>query len=53
VVADVDGAIVVPRRLACDVLPRTEAIIGFEHQIKTWVDEGNSPTEIVDKGGYF
>jgi 4-hydroxy-4-methyl-2-oxoglutarate aldolase len=53
VVADVDGAIVVPRRVACDVLRRTEAIIGFENQIKTWVDEGNSPTEIVKKGGYF
>ena len=53
VVADVDGAIVVPRRLACDVLRRTEAIIGFERQIKTWVDEGNSPSEIVQKGGYF
>jgi 4-hydroxy-4-methyl-2-oxoglutarate aldolase len=53
VIADIDGAIVVPRRIACDVLRRTEDIINFEHTIKTWVDEGNSPTEIVKKGGYF
>lgn len=42
-----------PRRLACDVLRRTEAIIAFEQQIKTWVDAGESPSEIVGKGGYF
>jgi 4-hydroxy-4-methyl-2-oxoglutarate aldolase len=53
VVADVDGAIVVPRRLACDVVRRTEAVMGFEDKIKSWVDAGNSPSEIVEKGGYF
>lgn len=53
VVADIDGALVVPRRIACEVLRRTEQVIGFEHEIKTWVDAGHSPTDIVKKGGYF
>ena len=53
VVADTDGAIVVPRRIACDVLRRTEQIIHFEHDIKAWVDAGDSPSDIVKKGGYF
>lgn len=53
VVADIDGALVVPRRIACDVLLRTEQVIGFEHDIKGWVDAGDSPSEIVAKGGYF
>ncbi|KNZ30656.1 MAG: hypothetical protein AD742_21590 [Methylibium sp. NZG] len=53
VVADIDGAIVVPRRLACDVLRRTEQIVQFECDIKAWVDAGDSPTDIVGKGGYF
>lgn len=53
VIADIDGAIVVPRRVACDVLRRTEDVISFEQKIRNWVDEGNSPSEIVNKGGYF
>ena len=53
VVADIDGALVVPRRIACDVLLRTEQVIGFETDIEGWVDAGDSPSEIVAKGGYF
>ena len=53
VVADNDGALVVPRRIACDVLLRTEQVIGFETDIEGWVDAGDSPSEIVAKGGYF
>ena len=53
IVADVDGALVVPRRIACDVLRRTEQVISFEDNIKVWVDAGDSPSEIVGKGGYF
>lgn len=53
VVADIDGALVVPRRIACDVLRRTEQVIGVEIDIKGWVDAGDSPSEIVAKGGYF
>lgn len=52
-VADIDGALVVPRRIACDVLRRTEQVIGVEIDIKGWVDAGDSPSEIVAKGGYF
>ena len=53
IVADIDGAIVVPRRIARTVLERTEAIMAFETDIKIWVDSGESPTSIVRKGGYF
>ncbi len=53
IVADIDGALVVPRRIACDVLRRTEQVIGFEDDIKGWVDAGDSPSEIVKKCGYF
>ena len=53
IVADIDGALVVPRDIACDVLRRTEKIIGLEDDIKLWVEQGQSPTEIVEKGGYF
>ena len=53
IVADVDGGLVAPRRIACDVLRRTEQVIRFEDNIKVWVDAGDSPSEIVKKGGYF
>jgi len=53
IVADIHRALVVPRRIACAVLRRTEQVIGFETDIKRWVDAGNSPSEIVKKGGYF
>lgn len=53
VVADIDGCVVVPRQIACQVLRRTEQVIGFEGQIKGWGDAGDSPSQIVEKGGYF
>jgi len=50
---DIDGVIVVPRAMAYDVLLRAEAIAHAENDLKRWVQEGMSTTEIVKRGGYF
>jgi len=50
---DIDGVIVVPRDMACDVLVRAEEIAASESQLKKWVEEGLPATEIVKRGGYF
>lgn len=51
--ADIDGAVVVPRRLAVQVLTRAEAIRRDELVYKKWIDEGMSATDVVKKGGAF
>ena len=51
--ADIDGAIVVPRERACDVLTRAEQIRDNELEIRDWVDKGLSAPEIHGRGGYF
>jgi len=53
VFADIDGAIVVPRDIAYDVLLRAEEIAQSESELKQWVNAGLSATEIVKRGGYF
>lgn len=53
VFGDIDGVIVVPRAIACGVLVRAEEIAASEGELKTWVEQGMSTTEIVDRGGYF
>lgn len=53
VFGDIDGVIVVPRADAYDVLVRAEEIAQSEGQLKKWVQEGLSATEIVKRGGYF
>lgn len=53
VFADIDGAIIVPRDIAYDVLLRAEEIAASESELKKWVEEGLSTTEIVERGGYF
>jgi 4-hydroxy-4-methyl-2-oxoglutarate aldolase len=53
VLADVDGALVIPRRIAYQVLLRSEQIEQNEGEIKEWVDAGLSTQEIHDRGGYF
>jgi regulator of RNase E activity RraA len=50
---DIDGVIVIPRIVACDVLIRAEEISKNENEIKKWIANGMSPNEVVDKGGYF
>ena len=53
VVGDMDGVIVVPRRIAVAVLERAEQILGNEREIFRWVAEGDSVRQITEKGGYF
>lgn len=53
VVADIDGALVVPRALAVEVLERAERVLVQEQEYKRWIDEGMSATEVVRKGGTF
>jgi len=50
---DIDGALVVPREIACDVLVRAEEIKGNEVHIRQWVEDGMSAKDVVAKGGYF
>ncbi len=53
VLADIDGALVIPRKIAVAVLERAERIEQNEGEIKQWVDAGLSAGEIHDRGGYF
>lgn len=50
---DIDGVLVVPRAIAFDVLKRAEEIKNGEQEIKSWVHEGFSAKNVVDRGGYF
>ena len=53
VFGDIDGALVVPRAIAFDVLLRAEEIKLGEGEIRNWVDSGMSAVDVVKKGGYF
>lgn len=53
VVGDIDGVIVVPRKLAVEVLLRAEDILTNEKKIFGWVADGESIQSITEKGGYF
>ncbi|HML47979.1 MAG TPA: RraA family protein [Clostridia bacterium] len=50
---DIDGVIVVPRKLAYDVLLKAEYIRDNEVEIKKMVLSGLKAVDIVDRGGYF
>lgn len=51
--ADIDGALVVPRDIAYNVLVRAEEIQSNEQSIRQWAESGVSAGEIVGRGGYF
>lgn len=51
--ADVDGVLVIPRKLAVPILQRAESIEKNELEFKEWIDAGLSTAEIHDRGGYF
>ena len=51
--ADIDGAIVVPRKIVVPVLERAENIVKNEDEFKDWIEAGLSPEEVHDRGGYF
>ncbi len=53
VMADIDGALVIPRGIAVQVLERAEQIDRNEGEIKEWVDAGLSAEQISERGGYF
>jgi len=53
VLGDIDGVMVVPRKIAIAVLERAEEILANEKKIFKWVADGESMQEITDKGGYF
>ncbi len=51
--ADIDGGLVIPRKIAVAVLERAEQIERNEGEIKEWVAAGLTAEEIHDRGGYF
>jgi regulator of RNase E activity RraA len=51
--ADLDGAIVIPRKLIIPVLERAETIESNEGEFKEWIEAGLSPDEVHERGGYF
>jgi regulator of RNase E activity RraA len=51
--ADIDGALVVPRKIVLPVLERAEAIMRNENEFHQWIDAGLSAEEIQERGGYF
>lgn len=53
ILGDVDGVLVVPRKVAYQVLIRAEEIKENEKKIFSWVEEGKSAKDIADNGGYF
>lgn len=53
VLGDIDGVLVVPRGIACEVLVRAEEIKANEKKIFGWVAEGQSIQQITKQGGYF
>ena len=50
---DIDGLVSVPKAVAYDVLVAAEQVVNKEVQIKDWIRDGISPTEVVARGGYF
>ena len=53
VLGDIDGVVVVPRKLAYEVLVRAEEIQSNERKIFGWVAAGQTVHEITRQGGYF
>lgn len=53
VLGDIDGVIIIPRDIAYEILLRAEEIRDGESEIKRWVREGLTPSDILQRGGYF
>jgi len=53
VVADLDGIVVVPRRVAAEVLTRCEKLVGTENKVRTAVKRGMTPLAAYEKFGAF
>lgn len=50
---DIDGVLCIPREIAYDVLLRAEGIERNEVDIFSWVRQGDTISQIIEKGGYF
>ena len=50
---DIDGVLCIPREIAYEVLLRAEGVGKNEVDIFSWVHQGDTISEIIDKGGYF
>lgn len=50
---DIDGVLCIPREIAVEVLLRAEGIERNEVDIFAWVRQGDTISEIIEKGGYF
>ena len=50
---DIDGVIRVPKADAYTVLLKAEGILEKEVGIRSMVDSGMKPTQVVKNGGYF
>lgn len=53
IVADLDGVVVVPRKVAHDVLLRCEKLVGTENKVRAAVKRGVFPLEAYEKYGAF
>ncbi len=53
VVGDGDGVVVVPRRVAHEVLVRCERLVGTENRVRAAVRRGMTPLEAYEKFGSF
>jgi 4-hydroxy-4-methyl-2-oxoglutarate aldolase len=53
VVADLDGVVIVPRRVAYEVLQRCEKLVGTESKVRTAVKRGMLPLAAYEKFGAF
>jgi regulator of RNase E activity RraA len=53
IVADLDGVVVVPRRVAHEVLGRCETLLGAENKVRTAVKRGMAPLEAYRTFGVF
>ena len=53
VVADLDGVVVVPRRVAHEALLRCEKLVGTESRVRRAVKRGMTPLEAYEKFGSF
>ena len=49
VVADLDGVVVVPRRVAHDVLKKCEALVGTEGKVRSAIKRGLTPLQAYEK----
>jgi regulator of RNase E activity RraA len=53
IVADLDGIVVVPRRVAHEVLTRCERLVGTENKVRAAVRRGMTPLEAYERFGAF